>query len=44
MFYIAGIWDSTTEYTKNDYKCPVVFYDDGTNERYYYLIASSSKN
>ena len=44
MFYIAGIWNSTTEYTKNDYKCPVVFYDDGTNERYYYLIASSSKN
>ena len=44
MFYVAGIWDSGTTYTKNDYKCPVVFYDDGTNERYYYLIASSSIN
>jgi hypothetical protein len=41
MFYIAGIWDSTTQYTKNDYKCPVVFLD--TNGKYYYLKNSSSR-
>jgi len=41
MFYIAGIWDSNTEYTKNDYKCPVVML--ASNNKYYYLKDSSSR-
>ena len=40
MFYIAGIWDSTKTYTKNDYKCPVVFLE--SNEKYYYLKTASN--
>lgn len=41
MFYIAGIWDSNTEYIKNDYKCPVVML--ASNNKYYYLKNSSSR-
>ena len=41
MFYIAGIWDGNTEYTRNDYKCPVVMLS--SNNKYYYLKDSSSR-
>ena len=41
MFYIAGIWKSTTQYTKNDYKCPVVML--ASNNKYYYLKETSSQ-
>ena len=40
MFYLAGVYDDLTEYTRTKDLCPVVFYDGS----YYYLKKNSQGN
>ena len=42
MYYMAGEWKSNTPYTCTDELCPVVYYNNGTEQAYWYMKSNGT--